>query len=77
MNRDGFHLNERGRTLLGILWVMYFTGRDNFTLDSFNPSGYSYDKVTPPVDKKEIPELIKIAKKAINNNKKYNLLSRE
>ena len=73
LNRDGYHLNERGRTLVGILWVMYFTGRTDFTLENFSPSGYTYDDVTPPVDKKEIHELIIIAKKAIENNKGYNL----
>lgn len=73
LNRDGYHLNERGRTLTGILWVMYFTGKNDLLLDNFSPSGYTYDEVTSPVEKKEIPELIRIAKEALKNNKGYNL----
>ena len=73
LNRDGYHLNERGRTLIGILWVMYLTGRADINLDKFVPSGYTYDEVTPPVDKIEIPQLVEIAKKALKNNKGYNL----
>lgn len=73
LNRDGYHLNERGRTLIGILWVMYLTGRTDINLDKFVPSGYTYDEVTPPIDKIEIPQLIEIAKKALVNNKGYNL----
>lgn len=72
LNRDGYHLNERGRTLVGILWVMYFTGKTDFSLEKFAPSGYTYDDVTPPIEKKEISELIRIAKDAIKNNKGYN-----
>lgn len=73
LNRDGYHLNERGRALIGILWVMYFLGISDLNLDKFLPSGYTYDDITGPVDKKEFPELIKIAKKALKNNKGYNL----
>lgn len=73
LNRDGFHLNERGRTLLGILWVMYLTGKHDLSLPNFSPSGYTYDEVTPPIDKKEIAGLIKIAQKALLNNKGFNL----
>ena len=76
LNRDGFHLNERGRTLLGILWVMYLTGRSDLSIDKFSPTGYTYDEVTPPIDKKEIPELIKIAKETLSNNIGYNMQSK-
>lgn len=73
LNRDGYHLNERGRTLISILWVMFLTGKTDLNLDNFYPSGRTYDDVTPPVDKKEIPQLIEIAKQALENNKGYNL----
>ena len=73
LTRDGYHLNERGRTLAGIVWVMYLTGQTDIDLSNFNPSGYSYDDVTPPVDKEEIPELIIIAKRAIKHNRGHNI----
>ena len=73
LNRDGYHLNERGRLLVGILWVMYLTGKTDINLDGFIPRGYTYDDVTPGVDTKEIPTLVEIAKKALINNKGYNL----
>ena len=73
LTRDGYHLNERGRTLVGILWVFYLLGRCDLDLSNFQPDGYSYDEITPPVDKNEIKELIKIAKQAIENNKGHNL----
>ncbi len=73
LNRDGYHLNERGRTLAGILWVMYFTGRTDIDLKNFSPSGYTYDDVTPPVEKKEIEKLKEIAIEALENNKGYNI----
>lgn len=71
--RDGYHLNERGRLLTGILWVMYFLGLDDMNLDGFVPRGYTYSDSVPGTDVKEIPTLIKIAKQAIKNNKGYNL----
>ena len=37
--RDGYHMNELGRTLLGILWVLYFTGKKDIDLSNFHPSG--------------------------------------
>ena len=73
LTRDGYHLNERGRTLLGILWVYYLLGKTNLDLSKFEPSGYSYDEVTPPVSKEELNELMTIAKEALNNNKGHNL----
>lgn len=73
LTRDGYHLNERARTLVGILWVFYLFGNTNLDLSKFKPSGYTYDDVTPPVDEKEIKELIEIAKEAIKKNKGYNL----
>lgn len=73
LNRDGYHLNERGRLLIGILWVMYFTGKTNINLEGFVPSGYTYDEETPGTDVKELQTLIEIARKAIENNKGYNI----
>ena len=73
LNRDGYHLNEMGRLLAGIVWVMYFLGLDDINLDGFVPRGFTYDDVTPGTDVKEIPTLIEIAKQAIKNNKGYNL----
>jgi len=73
LTRDGYHLNERARTLVGILWVFYLLGKTDLDLSKFNPSGYTYDDKTPPVSKEEIKELIEIAKNAIKNNKGYNL----
>ena len=71
--RDGYHLNERGRTLVGILWVCYFLGKEEIDLSTFKPSGYTYDEITPPVQQKEIKELTSIAKEAIKNNIGHNL----
>ena len=73
LNRDGYHLNELGRTLVGILWVYYLLGKTDLDISSFEPSGYTYDDVTPPVDKKTIKELEQIAKQALINNKGHNL----
>ena len=73
LTRDGYHLNELGRTLTGILWVMYLTGNTDLNIDNFSPTGYTYDDVTPPVDKKTIKELKEIAKQALKNNEGYNL----
>ena len=72
LDRDGYHLNERGRTLAGILWAYYLLGLD-IDISSFRPSGYSYDDVTGPIDDKEIDTLISIAKETIRNNKGHNL----
>lgn len=72
LNRDGYHLNERGRTLVAILWVMYFLGTD-LDFSKFAPSGHTYDDVTPPVPQNEIPDLVEIAKQALKNNKGHNL----
>ena len=74
LTRDGYHLNERGRTLVGILWVMYLLGRD-IDLSNFKPSGHTFDDVTPGIDPSEIPLLKDIAKQALENNKGYNLWS--
>ena len=73
LDRDGYHLNEMGRTLTGILWVFYLTGRTDLDISSFVPSGHSYDDATPGVSKETVKELIEIAKKALENNKGYNL----
>ncbi len=73
LTRDGYHLNERAKTLVGILWVYYLLGRTDLDLSKFNPSGFTYDDITPPVSKDEIKELMEIAKQAIENNKGHNL----
>ena len=73
LDRDGYHLNEMGRTLTGILWVFFLTGRTDLDISSFVPSGHSYDDVTPGVSKEVVKELIEIAKKALENNRGYNL----
>ena len=73
LTRDGYHLNELGRTLVGILWVCYLLGKTDLDLSKFEPSGYTYDEVTPPVDKKTICELLDIVKQTLKNNKGYNL----
>ena len=73
LTRDGYHLNERGRTLVGILWVMYLTKNVDLDLSSFIPSGFTYDDKTPGVSKEEISELKELAKQAIINNEGYNL----
>lgn len=73
MHRDGFHINERGRTLCGIIWAYYFLGLD-IDVSSYEPEGYSYDDVTPPVSKEEYKKLIKLAREVIINNKKHNLI---
>ena len=72
LTRDGYHLNERARTLAGYLWSYYFLGLD-INVDSFKPSGKSYDDVTPPVEEKELDILNDIAQRAIKDNKGHNL----
>ena len=72
MHRDGFHINEKGRTLCGIIWCYYFLGLD-IDVSHYEPEGYSYDEVTPPISKEEYQELIKIAKRVIIENKIHNL----
>ena len=73
LTRDGYHLNERGRTLVGILWVYFLLGKTDLKIENFQPNGYTYDDVTPPVNNEEVKELIAIAKQAIKNNKGHNL----
>ena len=73
LNRDGYHLNERGRTLAGILWVIYLLGLKDIDLSNFHPSGYSFSDSIGPIDEKELNVLKNIALKAIKNNKGYNL----
>ena len=73
LNRDGYHLNERGRLLTSIVWVMYFLGLDDLDLTGFVPRGHTYDDVTPGLSPDELPELVKIAREAIKNNKGDNL----
>ena len=71
--RDGFHMSELGRTLLGILWVLYFTGKKDIDLSNFHPRGYTFSDSVGPIDEKELNKLKDIALKAIENNKGYNL----
>ena len=73
LTRDGYHLNERGRTLVGILWVIYLLGLKDIDLSNFHPSGYSFSDSVGPIDEKELNVLKEIAFKAIKNNKGYNL----
>ena len=73
LTRDGYHQNEMARTLTGILWVMFLTGNTNIDLNSFKPTGYTYDDVTGPVDSKTILELIEISKEGLKENKGHNL----
>lgn len=73
LNRDGFHLNERGRTLTGILLTYYLSGAKELDLSKFVPSGRTFDDVTPGIDVKELPILNKIAKETIQDNKGHNL----
>ncbi len=73
LNRDGFHLNERGRTLTGYLLAFYFLG-DKIDVSSFRPSGHTYNEAgDPPVDEKELPTLVEIAKETLKENKGLNL----
>ena len=71
--RDGYHMNELGRTLLGILWVIYLTGKKDIDLSNFHPRGYTFSDSVGPIDEKELNKLKDIAFKAIENNKGYNL----
>ena len=73
LTRDGYHLNELGRTLAGILWVFYLTGKVDNELKDFHPTGFTYDDVTRPVSDEDIKKLNKIAIEAIENNKGHNL----
>lgn len=73
LTRDGYHLNEMGRTLTGILWVMFLLGKTDLDLSEFKPSGYTYDDVTGPVSEDVIKELIEIAKEGITENRGHNL----
>ena len=72
LNRDGYHLNERARTLTGYLWAFYFLGLD-IDVSKFRPSGKTYDDVTSAVGDDELPKLIEIARNIIRDNKGANL----
>ena len=61
LNRDGYHLNERGRALVGILWAYYFLGIHEPQGVAYKLSGYSYDNPVPMVSDAELVELEKIA----------------
>ena len=72
LNRDGFHLNEIGRTLASTIWTMFFLG-NNINLEGFKPSGYSYDDVTGPIDDETFDILVNVARKVISKNFNHNL----
>jgi hypothetical protein len=72
LDRDGYHLNELGRVLTGLLWVTYFTN-SKVDVSKYHSKGYSYDEVTPPVKDELLKELEDIALEAIKENKGYNL----
>ena len=65
LNCDGYHMNELGNTLLGILWTLFFSKKADIDLSKFIPN--------EQVDKKELETLKSIAIEAIKNNKGYNL----
>ena len=72
LNRDGFHLNERARTLTGYLLAYYFLGKD-INPSSFRPCGFTYENPVAGPDEKELPTLMKIAKETLDENKEFNL----
>ena len=72
LTRDGYHLNERGRTVSGYLLAYYFLGLD-IDVSKFRPTGKTYDDVTEAVDEKELTILQDIAKKVLLCNKGHNL----
>ena len=76
LDRDGYHLSELGRTLTGLLWVFYLTGRTDLDISSFEPSGKTYDDTTPGVSKETVKELVEVAKEALKNNGGYNLYAK-
>ena len=73
LNRDGYHLNDRGRVLTGFTMVYFITGNLDLDLSKFNPLDYRYDELTGPVPQEELTRLIEIAKEAVRNNKGHNL----
>lgn len=72
LDRDGYHLNELGRVLTGLLWVHYLTGKE-LDVSKYHSKGYSYDEVTPPVKDELLPELDEIALEALKENRGHNL----
>ena len=72
LTRDGYHLNERGRTLAGMIWAYHLLG-PQINFSSFVPNGYSYDDAVGPIALKELPILNNIAKEALNLNKGHNI----
>lgn len=57
-NRDGFHLNELGRALAGLVWINYLFGKK--PLQYYPKTGQSYDDVTPGLSEKDWKSLIKL-----------------
>lgn len=72
LNRDGFHLNELGRTLAGLVWSYYFLG-ESANFDGFKPSGFTYDDSTPGITSEQFEIVNKIAKEVVKKNKQHNL----
>ena len=72
LTRDGYHLNERGRTLAGMIWAYFLLGK-NIDFSSFRPKGYTYDDVTGPVEEEELLVLNNLAKKALDINRGHNI----
>ncbi len=72
LDRDGYHLSEMGRALTGILLVYYLLGLD-VDVACYQPTGHTYDDVTPGVDHETYLRLVEIARTTIENNKNHNL----
>lgn len=73
LNRDGYHLNERGRALVGILWVYYLLGIHQKDAEMYRLSGFSYEPGAPMVSDEEIEKLKEIALRALAENGGHNL----
>ena len=71
LTRDGYHLNELGRALAGLVWAYYFLGT-NIKVEGFSPAGYSFSDSVPGIGPEKFLELIPIAKAAIELNKGHN-----
>lgn len=61
MNRDGFHLNELGRALGGLVWAYSLFGKK--PLKHYPKTGHSYDDITPGLTDEQWKKLVEIASK--------------
>ena len=61
MNRDGFHLNELGRALGGLIWAYSLFGKK--PLKYYPKTGHSYDDITPGLTDEQWKKLVEIASK--------------